>query len=145
MHYQFPVHKIKTIGLCLPRVLDHLLFQVIVELWEFVNGLHIVFCLWHAKGYIELVFFYQLVLEKVSFDHCKLFNRGISYFKSQCSSNVLQIKEMRAEMIPHSSHLLGYGFADFLLWFFNFKKSLIGIYIPDLKFYKLNAKSVSSL
>lgn len=142
VHDQFPLDKIKTVRLCFPWTCDHLVYFLIAEFRQLVNCLHWVHCVRHAKWHLELVWFYQLVLEVMSLNHHELFYRLRAHSEIQCSSDRIEVKEHRPEMVLDCASVFFYRLSPVFFLLFDFEESLSCwislVNVPNFKIYKFD-------
>ncbi len=89
MHDQLVTDKVKTVALCLVRICNHFLYDVLVEGREVVDCIPAVGAPRNAKAEAEIIAFDKLVLEVVALNHPKVGDRVLADLESEAATSIL--------------------------------------------------------
>ena len=89
MHDQLVADKVKTVALCLVRICNHFLYDVLVEGREVVDCIPAVGAPRNAKAEAEVIAFDKLVLEVVALNHPKVGDRVLADLESEAATSIL--------------------------------------------------------
>jgi hypothetical protein len=89
MHDQLVTDKVKAVALCLVRICNHFLYDVLVDGREVVYGIPAVGAPRNAKAEAEIIALDKLVLEVVALNHPKVGDRLLADIESEAATSIL--------------------------------------------------------
>lgn len=107
MHHQPVIHEVEAVGLCLIRVTDHLVDQLLGEGREVVDVLAGVLAAGDAEAKVEVEAFEQLVAEVVPLNHAEVVDRLVSHCELHRGSHLPQAEEGRRELVADKAPSIG--------------------------------------
>ncbi len=89
MHDQLVTDKVKAVALCLVRICNHFLYDVLVDGREVVDGIPAVGAPRNAKAEAEIIALDKLILEVVALNHPKVGDRLLADIESEAATRIL--------------------------------------------------------
>lgn len=143
MHDEFVVDEIEAVRSSLIWIVDHVIHELLGELWELVDVFAVVSRIRNTESEFEVKTFQETILEEVTFDHSEVTDWFASNFEFDSCSHSFELQEVWSESVTNiSSRFLWWLLVFLLFWFCDFEENMLSIKITNLEFRELDVVDI---
>lgn len=107
MHHQLVIYEVETVRLCLVWMEDHLLNEILRELWEFIDVLTCVLTAGDAEPKFKIKTLQQLITEVMPLNHAEVIDGFVPYCEFHRGPHLAQPEEGWGELVAHEAPRVG--------------------------------------